>query len=141
MIYRQAVLSDVDEITKIHQQYFPNESSNIENQIESLNYRIYVAVQKEIIGYIIFQFVANEAEVYFFAVKSEFRNSQIGSKLLHFAIESLKTEKVNKITLEVRVSNQVARQVYEKANFKEVGLRKKYYIDNLEDAIVYSWEG
>ena len=54
-----------------------------------------------------------------------------------------KAEGVRSMTLEVRQSNQIARRLYEKLGFRAEGIRKKYYEDNQEDAVImwYREEG
>ena len=56
--------------------------------------------------------------------------------MLLAAIEECYKEKIKYITLEVRVSNQRAIYLYEKFGFKSLGVRKKYYQDNNEDALI-----
>lgn len=67
-------------------------------------------------------------------VKEEYRNKGIGSKLMGYLVSVAITEKVVNITLEVRKSNEIARNMYKKFGFREVALRKFYYGN--EDAIL-----
>ena len=60
-------------------------------------------------------------------VKEEYRNKGIGSKLMGYLVSIAISEKVINITLEVRKSNEVARNMYKKFGFREVALRKFYY--------------
>lgn len=69
-------------------------------------------------------------------VNKNFRNQNIGSKLLSKLIEISKLEpNITSITLEVNSTNISAIKLYEKFGFKVVGLRKKYY-NNTYDAII-----
>lgn len=67
-------------------------------------------------------------------VKEEYRGNKIGNKLMSYLISIAISERVVNITLEVRLSNEVARNMYKKFGFREVALRKFYYGD--EDAIL-----
>ena len=59
----------------------------------------------------------------------DIRHSGIGSELMKEVINDAKAKKVNTLTLEVRESNSVARELYKKFGFREVALRKFYYGD------------
>ena len=67
-------------------------------------------------------------------VKEEYRNKGIGNKLMSYLISIAISEKVINITLEVRKSNDIARNMYKKFGFREVAVRKFYYGD--EDGIL-----
>ncbi|HHQ2465550.1 TPA: GNAT family N-acetyltransferase, partial [Bacillus pacificus] len=56
--------------------------------------------------------------------------------LLKEVISEAKTLGVKTMTLEVRVSNEVAKQLYRKYGFQNGGIRKRYYVDNQEDGLV-----
>ena len=60
-------------------------------------------------------------------VKEEYRNKGIGNKMLGYLVSVAISEKVVNITLEVRESNAIARNLYKKFGFREVALRKFYY--------------
>ena len=67
-------------------------------------------------------------------VLEEYRNKGIGNKLMSYLVSVAISEKVVNITLEVRNSNEIARNMYKKFGFREVALRKFYYGD--EDGIL-----
>ncbi len=137
---REAKLSDVPSITKIHKKLFPDELPNAHNQIRSEHHRVFVTLdsQNNILGYVIYQVIDFEAEIYFFGVKEELQGKKIGQELLKFSLEELKKDEVKRITLEVKESNLKARKIYEKCGFINVGIRPRYYKD--EDGIIYVWE-
>ena len=60
-------------------------------------------------------------------VKEEYRNKGIGNKMMCYLVSVAISEKVVNITLEVRKSNEIARNMYKKFGFREVALRKFYY--------------
>jgi ribosomal-protein-alanine N-acetyltransferase len=76
------------------------------------------------------------AHIVTFAVREEHRNKGIGSLLLDRAFRVAEDEGLPSITLEVRVSNTGPQALYEKWGFRRVGLRKNYYSDNREDAVI-----
>ena len=87
-------------------------------------------------GYICFWAVAGEVHLMKMAVHPEMRGKGLGFFLLTRMIEEGRSEKAVKAWLEVRLSNDVARGLYEKAGFVEVGRRKGYYRNEKEDAVV-----
>lgn len=70
------------------------------------------------------------------AVRPEWRGKKAGTYLMQQMMAFAFAEGVKDMTLEVRESNQIARSLYEKLGFKVEGLRKNYYEDNKEDAIL-----
>ena len=89
-----------------------------------------------IVGFAGFWILADEAHIISIAVRSEYLRQGIGELLL-IALIDLATELgANIITLEVRVSNTAAQQLYDKYGFIQVGRRRAYYIDNREDALI-----
>ena len=72
-------------------------------------------------------------------VKKDFRGKKISSYMLNETIQYCKNHEINAINLEVNIQNSIAINFYKKYNFKEVGLRKKYY-DNTYDAILMKLE-
>ena len=61
---------------------------------------------------------------------------KIGDKLVQALVELCRENKIVSMTLEVRVSNIVAQNLYKKYGFKLAGIRKEYYSDNKEDAMI-----
>jgi ribosomal-protein-alanine N-acetyltransferase len=93
-----------------------------------------------IVGYGGFWMMYDEAHISTLAVRPEWRHRGIGELLLLFMLERALEMKAQIATLEVRVSNKAAQALYHKYQFKEVGLRHRYYSDNGEDAILMSVE-
>ena len=67
-------------------------------------------------------------------VNEDYRGQGIGTKLMSYLVSLAIEKRVVNITLEVRISNEVARHLYKKFGFREVALRKFYYGD--EDGIL-----
>lgn len=91
-----------------------------------------------IVGFIGSWIMADEAHITSIAVRGTYRRRGIGEHLLITAIELAMELKASLLTLEVRVSNTGAQNLYNKYGFTQVGLRRGYYTDNREDAIVMS---
>ena len=93
-----------------------------------------------IVGFSGIWMMAGEAHITNIAVRQEYRGRGLGEMLLIATIDLAIGLKASFMTLEVRVSNQAARKLYEKYGFKQTGLRRSYYLDNREDAVIMSTE-
>ena len=89
---------------------------------------------QSIAGYIGTWFAADEAHIISVAVHSRFRGIGVGELLLLSGIEQASSLGAKKISLEVRVSNLIAQNLYKKYGFEIANTRKGYYFDNREDA-------
>ena len=87
-------------------------------------------------GYLGLWAVIDEGHVTSVGVREPLRGNGIGELLIIGAVETSKLLDCRKVTLEVRVSNDVAQNLYRKYGFKVVGRRKRYYSDNGEDAYI-----
>ena len=97
----------------------------------------FVAVlQGEVIGYGGFWGICDEGHITNIAVLPKYRKQHIGSGILENLIRECKNEDIVAMTLEVRRSNISAQILYRKFGFVEEGIRKRYYEDNGEDAII-----
>ena len=93
-----------------------------------------------ILGYAGMWIMADEAHVTSIASHKEHRHQGIGEVLLINLIELAMTKHARIVTLEARVSNLVAQNLYYKFSFDKLGVRKAYYLDNKEDAVIMSTE-
>lgn len=91
-------------------------------------------------GYLTFFAAAWEMEVLNIAVRPDLRRQGIGRQLLDHVLQLCRSMGMKRGYLEVRRSNVAARTLYEAFGFEEVGVRKRYYPDNQEDAIVMRLE-
>lgn len=92
--------------------------------------------EEKIAGYICASRVMDEGHILTLAVRPEFRRRGIAAALIGDIIRNLREEGCRAIFLEVRSSNEAARRVYEKFNFRLFGLRKDYYKSPTEDAVM-----
>ena len=93
-----------------------------------------------IVGMAGFWTMVDEAHIITVATRNTHQRQGIGELLLISAIDVAVQSKAKIITLEVRVSNKPAQALYEKYCFQKVGLRRRYYTDNGEDASIMTIE-
>jgi ribosomal-protein-alanine N-acetyltransferase len=90
----------------------------------------------ELLGYLIISRYVDAWHVMNVAVAPEHRRRKIATMLLDRLFELTAGDGQRGYTLEVRVSNDVAIRLYERAGFKPRGIRRGYYTDNREDALI-----
>ena len=142
--FRVATCSDIDDIYRIEKDSFSALWSKelFASEIENDNSVVICAfINSEVIGFVCFMFVYDEIHLSNIAVDEKYRKKGIGSALLNIVKEKMLKEKYDTIFLEVRVSNTSAISLYEKFGFKNVGIRRKYYSDNNEDAVIMCYLG
>ena len=96
--------------------------------------RIEFVIEDKVIGYLEYSLIYDRIEIDNFSVLEEYRKQGIGTKLMSYLVSLAISLRVVNITLEVRVSNDIAINLYKKFGFREVALRKYYYGD--EDGIL-----
>jgi ribosomal-protein-alanine N-acetyltransferase len=94
------------------------------------------AATRELIGFGGFWFIVDEAHISTIAIRPEYRRRRLGEQLLVALLARALNLGAVMATLEVRVSNAAAQQLYRKYGFGEVGRRRHYYRDNGEDALL-----
>lgn len=87
-------------------------------------------------GYCVFRVIAGEGEIHRIAVHPEFRQSGYGKKLMDAMVQFARKNKVSEITLEVRSGNVPAINLYKSYGFKEEAVRRDYYHNPTEDAVI-----
>jgi [ribosomal protein S18]-alanine N-acetyltransferase len=92
--------------------------------------------QGEVVGYSGMMYMGREAHVTNIAVDPEFHGRKVGTRLLLTLVTEAIARGADTISLEVRVSNKVAQSMYAKFGFSGIGIRKGYYIETHEDALV-----
>ena len=91
-----------------------------------------------ITGFAGFWTMADEVHITTIATREALRRQGIGELLLQSIVDMANKRAARIVTLEVRVSNTAAQQLYTKYGFNRVGLRRGYYTDNREDAVIMS---
>lgn len=103
------------------------------------SYIVALDENKNVVGYAGIWQPLEEAHITNIVTKKDKRQNKIGTKMIEKLIDMAKERKLNDITLEVNINNLPAINLYKKYQFKEVGLRKKYY-NNIDDAIIMTLE-
>lgn len=132
---------DLDSIVKMEKEYFADSWSENSVKLQIENHKIIVIKFGEIIlGYCIFMIAADEGEILRIATLKNMRKGGVGKKLLTSVIYEMKESGVGEVFLEVRAGNESAISLYKSIGFEEIGIRKGYYKDNGEDAVLYKLE-
>ena len=133
--------SDVSKVVELDAISFGRhhwDSSSFYSELQNNLAHYYTAKDENgnILGYIGFWLIFEEAHITNVSVHPDYRRKKIAQILLKEMIQCCYDNMVKFITLEVRVSNIAAISLYEKFGFKSVGVRKGYYQDNNEDAMI-----
>lgn len=132
---------NVDEVIRIEEnaygehhwskESFINEMSN-----ELAHYYVLYTNDGNLVGYAGTWHILEEAHITTIAISSKYRHRHYGEALLKRVIDDCYLAKIKYITLEVRISNTPAINLYTKYGFSSFGTRKGYYQDNNEDALI-----
>ena len=139
LIIRPMRKTDIDEVHKVEVDCFadPWSKKSLMDELKNNLARYLVAdLNGKIVGYVGIWLIVDEGHITNVAVHSDYRGQRIGDRLVHEMVELCKKEGIFSMTLEVRKSNTVAQNLYRKYGFKMAGIRKEYYNDNKEDAII-----
>ncbi|OAT84762.1 ribosomal-protein-alanine N-acetyltransferase [Bacillus sp. MKU004] len=140
MEIRFMTVDDLDAVMEIEHRSFsiPWTREAFYNEIEQNHLSTYLVVEDGecIAGYCGVWLVVDEAHITNVAVLPDYRGKGLGEALMMRIMEIAKQVGARVMTLEVRVSNEAAKGLYRKMGFQDGGIRKRYYSDNQEDALV-----
>ena len=135
---------DIDAVLEIEKLSFPTPWTRrlFLNELANPNSQIVLAKDDvdAILGYICFWTVADETHIMNLAVHPEFRKQGVGKQLFAFALEFSEARGIVYFALEVRERNNTALEFYKRFGFKVAGIRKGYYRDTGEDAVLMELE-
>jgi ribosomal-protein-alanine N-acetyltransferase len=139
--YRKMTVADIDGVLKIEQEAFSlpwTRDAFVQEMTTNLHAYYLVAEDQsqQIVGFCGMWLVMDESHITNVAVTEQVKGQGIGEGLMREAIRVAKEHGAVLMTLEVRVSNTIAQNLYRKLDFQNGGIRKGYYSDNLEDALV-----
>lgn len=141
---RQADGADVNSLAAIEQAVFsdPWPASAFHDLLQQSHANVNVAVDRQnvVCGYCILLIGADEGEIANIAVAPSRQRQGVASLLLDVALNFARSHGVTSIYLEVRLSNEPAKTLYESRGFEPVGRRRAYYREPLEDALVLRWQ-
>lgn len=137
---REMNKDDIDDVLEVEKTSFStpwSKDSFIKEITENKLAKYIIAeVDEKIVGYGGMWLILDEAHITNVAVSNEFRNRGIGQKIIDGLIDICRKLMINRITLEVRKSNNPAIKLYKNNGFIEIGIRPGYYADTKEDAII-----
>ena len=137
-------LDDIPDVQEIERASFPVPwpANAFRHELtQNRNARYIVARSgQQIVGYAGLWLMVDEAHITTFAVLPDYRRRKIGERMLQRLFEIAEDMGAEWLTLEVRVSNLAAQRLYDKYGFRRTGVRRRYYSDNNEDALIMSTE-
>ncbi|MBU5427739.1 ribosomal protein S18-alanine N-acetyltransferase [Tissierella pigra] len=140
IVIRNMRESDLDDVMEIEKDAFTTpwtrEAFLMEITKNQLAKYIVAEIDETIVGYGGIWLIIDEGHITNIAVKSNYRGLGVGNALVEGLIFLCTKLDINGMTLEVRVSNTVAKNLYKKYGFVESGIRPKYYQDDNEDALI-----
>ncbi|MBQ7667811.1 MAG: ribosomal protein S18-alanine N-acetyltransferase [Clostridia bacterium] len=132
-------VDDIKNVLEVEEKSFtiPWHKESFENELKN-NLALYLVakVENKAVGYVGVWRVLDEGHITNVAVHPDYRRRGIAKALVSELLLLCEKDGITSFTLEVRKSNKVAYELYKKLGFKEEGIRKKYYADNNEDAII-----
>ncbi len=142
-LIRKAVLEDLYKMLEIEKEAFGKHhwsyqafESELNNQYSTYFVCSDILDEKGVIGYVGYWKVLDEGHITTIAVDSSYRRRHIADILLYKIIQDAIKKNILWLTLEVRNSNLAAINLYKKFKFSQLGIRKGYYQDNNEDALI-----
>ncbi|CQR47441.1 Amino-acid acetyltransferase [Paraliobacillus sp. PM-2] len=137
---RKMTINDIDQVRKIEKESFsiPWTEDIYQKELTQNSYANYYVIEKDkqIIGFCGLWIVIDEAQITNIAISPRYRGLGYGSSLFQYIINQAILAGSVRLSLEVRLSNLVAQKLYRKFGLKPAGIRKNYYTDNNEDAMV-----
>ena len=144
LVIRQAEERDIAAIETLEQQCFavPWTYESLYHDVMHNKLAFYIVAEADgvLCGWVGIWTVGDEGHISTVAVAPDYRRRHIARAMLEVLIETCGQSGITSYTLEVRVGNAAARKLYEGLGFADAGVRKGYYEDNGEDALIM-WKG
>ena len=145
MTYQIRIMTreDCDQVYSLFKDCFahPWSACSIKEMFKQTGVHNLVALCKgRVIGYIGVLTVMDEGDITNVAVSPDCRRQHVADRLLSGLIKEAREGGIRRIFLEVRRSNEAARSLYKKAGFVNTGIRKNYYDQPREDAVIMMWQ-
>jgi ribosomal-protein-alanine N-acetyltransferase len=124
---------------EIERECFPtpwHESAYLTELVNRSAFYVVACKDSEIVGYAGMWIIMDEAHITTLGVARDSRGEKIGERLLIALLDEAITRSARRATLEVRQSNSVAQNLYRKYEFVPAAIRRGYYTDNHENAVV-----
>ena len=137
-------INALGEVLEIANQSFthPWTKEMFENELlkNPFSEQILLRAEGRVAGYLFMMSLFDECHVMDFAVHPQFRRKGMGKKMIFHLIETVRMKKINRIFLEVRSSNIPALMLYQQSGFMNIAVRKGYYSNPKEDALILQWK-
>ena len=138
--FRNMTVDDLDQVMEVEVNSFtiPWSREAFFNELTKNQFAQYliVEVDQKVVGYCGVWIIIDEAHITNIALLPEYRGLKLGEALMGKVMELAREMGALRVTLEVRVSNERAQNLYRKFGFEAGAIRKQYYTDNMEDALV-----
>lgn len=147
--FKKLDINDLSTIMSIERDAFilPWSAAMMRDSLLAAHTNVYGLFSEEgdMIGFVVFSIVLDEAELLSMAISPEYQNQGYGRILLEYVIKHVKKKRADSIFLEVRRSNTRALSLYQKEGFHIIGERKQYYpseqgADKREDAVLLAYQ-
>ena len=140
IVIERMTIDDIDNVVNVENNCFttPWSKDSFVRELVENEIALYLVAKIEniAVGYIGVWRIQNEGHITNVAVHSDYRGRGIGNMLVSELLSLCKKEGIEAFTLEVRKSNLVAQNLYKKFQFAECGIRRGYYQDTKEDAVI-----
>ena len=145
MIIRNMCSEDVTQVSALEKRCFsdPWSENSVASELENpLSFWLVAEEEGQVLGYVGSQTVLDETDMMNIAIHPDYRRKGIANRLITELIDGLKSRGSRMLTLEVRASNFPAIALYSSYGFQQIGLRKNYYRNPKEDALILrkEWE-
>ena len=133
--------NDIEAIAYLESEIFSDAWSekSIKETYENQNACILGAYKEGVLaGYVIFYYVLDEGEIARIAVSPQYRRQGVADQIFAGLLDFCAEKSIERILLDVRISNEPAIAFYRKSGFAEDGIRKKFYENPKEDALLMS---
>ena len=139
-IVRPMLTSDLEVILEIERTSFsvPWSLEAFKTELKDNEYARYLCLELngQVIGYMGLWFILDEGHITNIAIAPNFRGQRWGEFLMRYVMAEMVEQGMERMTLEVRVSNSPAQSLYKRLGFATAGVRKGYYADTGEDAMI-----
>ena len=145
IVFSEAEIGDADLLYQAEKECFesdPWSEGMFRDALENSSCRIYILSDMQmtkIVAYAVMYTCLDEADLANIAVIPSMRKRGLGAALLDKVMEKAVNTGVERVFLEVRETNTPAKSLYLSKGFEQIGIRKKYYRDPLEDAHIMMW--
>ena len=138
---RRIIENDIEAIAALESEIFSDawSAKSIKETYENQNACILGAYKEcALAGYVIFYYVLDEGEIARIAVSPQYRRQGVADQIFAGLLDFCAEKSIERILLDVRTSNEPAIAFYRKSGFAEDGIRKNFYENPKEDALLMS---